>query len=102
MFLLRFLRAARRSLPQVVPLLRDARVPGWMKAAAVALAVLIVSPLDVFGDIPGLGLLDDAVLLALLANAFVALAAGYAVAAAVAREEPPMKRATPVLYRLPR
>jgi uncharacterized membrane protein YkvA (DUF1232 family) len=102
MFFMRFLRAVRRSLPQVVPLMRDALVPGWLKVATVALAVLIVSPLDLFGDIPVLGLLDDAALLALLANAFVAFAARYAVQSAVVRSEPPMKRATPVLYRLPR
>jgi uncharacterized membrane protein YkvA (DUF1232 family) len=102
MVFLRFLRAVRRSLPAIVPLMRDVRVPGWLKVAVVALAVLIVSPLDVFGDIPVLGLLDDAALLALLANAFVMLAARHTAEAAVVREEAPMKRATPVLYRLPR
>jgi uncharacterized membrane protein YkvA (DUF1232 family) len=38
------------------------------------LALFIISPLDIFGDIPVLGLLDDAVLLSLLCMLFVWLA----------------------------
>jgi uncharacterized membrane protein YkvA (DUF1232 family) len=34
-------------------------------------AVLIVSPLDILGDIPVIGLFDDVTLLALLVNLFV-------------------------------
>ena len=50
--------------------MRDERVPLALKAIAGALALLILSPLDVFGDIPVLGLLDDAVLLTLLCTLF--------------------------------
>jgi uncharacterized membrane protein YkvA (DUF1232 family) len=54
--------------------MRDARVPAVLKTATLALALLIVSPLDVFGDIPVLGLFDDAALLTLLSMLFVWLA----------------------------
>ena len=102
MRLRRFLDTIRTSLPRVVPLMRDPRVPAWLKIGAVALGVLIVSPVDVFGDIPGLGLLDDAVLLALLVNAFVALGLRHAMrpAASPADEAARPKRARPVVYRL--
>jgi uncharacterized membrane protein YkvA (DUF1232 family) len=100
MYLLRLFAAVRRALPRVVPLFRHAGVPFWLKAATLLGALLIVSPLDVFGDIPVLGFVDDAVLLALLANAFVAIAARYAALPVGAFTEPPMKRATPVLLRL--
>jgi hypothetical protein len=74
MYFLRLLGAARLSIPRVFPLMRDRAVPFWLKATCVGLALLIVSPLDVFGDIPVLGLFDDAALLALLASGFVLLA----------------------------
>jgi len=74
MNLFRTLVRAKTSLLRVVPMLRDERVPGHLKWGAGALALLIVSPLDLFGDIPVLGLLDDAALLSILAVAFVALA----------------------------
>jgi uncharacterized membrane protein YkvA (DUF1232 family) len=54
--------------------MRDERVPLWLKVLTLAAAVVVVSPLDVFGDIPILGLLDDAALLLLLVNLFVLLA----------------------------
>ena len=63
-----------RNFRRVLPLMRDERVPAGLKIAAGAMAVLIISPLDVFGDIPVLGLFDDAVLLTLLAMVFVMLA----------------------------
>jgi uncharacterized membrane protein YkvA (DUF1232 family) len=68
---LRMFFAARRKLPQVLPLMRDARVPLWAKVAAALAAVLIVSPLDLLGDIPVLGLLDDVALLMLVLHLFV-------------------------------
>jgi len=68
------LAATRRAVPRILPLFRDARVPLWLKIAAVVSALLIISPLDVFGDIPIIGLLDDAALLAVLANLFVMFA----------------------------
>lgn len=54
--------------------MRDVRVPAGLKVVTGILALLIISPLDVFGDIPVLGLLDDAVLLSLLCMLFVWLA----------------------------
>jgi len=62
MRVLRLLLAVKTSLFRTVPLMRDARVPFALKAGTLAVALLILSPLDVFGDIPGLGLLDDAAL----------------------------------------
>lgn len=70
----RVLLAAGRNFRRMLPLMRDERVPLAMKAGTAMLALLIISPLDVFGDIPVLGLLDDAVLLTLLCTAFVWLA----------------------------
>lgn len=58
----------------MLPLMRDERVPVQLKVAAGALALLIISPLDVFADIPVLGLLDDAMLLTILCTLFVWLA----------------------------
>jgi uncharacterized membrane protein YkvA (DUF1232 family) len=72
--ILRLFAATRRSLPRVFPLMRDAAVPMWLKAAAVVAALLIISPLDLLGDIPILGLLDDAALLLLACSLFVTLA----------------------------
>jgi uncharacterized membrane protein YkvA (DUF1232 family) len=65
---------ARKDFQRVLPLFRDDRVPLLLKVGAVAGAVLIVSPVDIFGDIPALGLLDDAVLLGILATVFVRVA----------------------------
>ena len=74
MRLLRLFTTAQRALPRVLPLARDARVPLWFKSAMLLAAILVISPLDIFGDIPVLGFLDDAVLLALLVNLFVSVA----------------------------
>jgi uncharacterized membrane protein YkvA (DUF1232 family) len=74
MKIFRFLGVARASLPRVLPLMRDVRVPLWLKIGSAVMAVLIISPLDIFGDIPVLGIVDDLALLAILANAFVAVA----------------------------
>lgn len=70
----RLIFSALRSWQRVLPLMRDERVPLTLKAGAAVLGLLIVSPLDVFGDIPVLGLFDDAVLLTILAGAFVFVA----------------------------
>jgi uncharacterized membrane protein YkvA (DUF1232 family) len=74
MALPRLLFVAARSARRVWPLLRDERVPAGLKVITGILALLIISPLDVFGDIPVLGLFDDAVLLTLLCMLFVWLA----------------------------
>lgn len=57
----------------VVRLLRDPRVALGLKLGVAAFAALIVSPIDVFGDIPVIGALDDVALLVLLADVFVRL-----------------------------
>ncbi|HEY0798421.1 MAG TPA: hypothetical protein VGD50_04680 [Candidatus Baltobacteraceae bacterium] len=74
MNLLRIVSLARTSLPRLWPLMRDERVPLWLKAGTVVSAVLIISPLDIFSDIPILGLFDDFTLLALVGTLFVRLA----------------------------
>ena len=71
MRLSRMFFVAARSYKRVLPLMRDVRVPTVLKTGTLALALLIVSPLDVFGDIPILGLFDDAALLTLLCMLFV-------------------------------
>ncbi len=78
MRLFRLFSAARKALPQVLPLMRDTRVPLMLKALAGVAAVLIVSPVDIFGDIPVLGAFDDAALLTLAAVWFVRIAAPHA------------------------
>jgi uncharacterized membrane protein YkvA (DUF1232 family) len=71
---LRLISTARQALPRLLPLMRNAQVPLWLKLGTAAAALVVVSPLDLFGDIPILGALDDVVLLALLVNLFVLLA----------------------------
>lgn len=74
MKLLRTLSAARHELPRVLPLLRSAGVPLWAKAALIAAALLVVSPLNILGDIPFFGFFDDAALLLLVLHTFVRFA----------------------------
>jgi uncharacterized membrane protein YkvA (DUF1232 family) len=62
---------ARHELPRVLPLLRDSRIPLRIKIAAGLAAIFIISPLNILGDIPMLGFLEDATLLLLLAHWFV-------------------------------
>jgi uncharacterized membrane protein YkvA (DUF1232 family) len=57
----------------LVRLFRDGRVPAWLKLGGVAAAVMIVSPLDIFSDIPLLGPIDDLALLLVLAQTFVGM-----------------------------
>ena len=72
---MRLFFAAKTAIFRTVPLMRDARVPLALKLVAAAIALLVVSPIDIFGDIPVLGALDDAVLLTLLCVWFVSQAA---------------------------
>lgn len=67
----------RKRLTRVLPLMRHADVPLTLKAITAGLGLLIISPLDIFSDIPVLGVLDDAVLLTLLCLLFVAVANKY-------------------------
>ncbi len=77
MRLLRLLFAAKAAIFRTVPLVRDARVPLSLKVVAALIGLLIISPLDLFGDIPVLGALDDAALLTLLCVWFVSRAASH-------------------------
>jgi uncharacterized membrane protein YkvA (DUF1232 family) len=78
MKMLRTLMAARTAIVRVVPLMRHADVPTALKLGALALAVLIISPVDLLGDIPVIGLFDDAALLTMLCMWFVSRATKYA------------------------
>ncbi len=71
---MRLLLAAKRDLPRVLPLFRDAAVPSWAKVLVVLAALFIVSPLNILSDIPLLGLFDDAALLAVVLHQFVRFA----------------------------
>ncbi len=71
---MRLLLAAKTAIFRTVPLMRDARVPFALKLIAVTFGLLVISPIDIFGDIPVLGALDDAALLALLCVWFVSQA----------------------------
>ena len=73
MRLLRIYRI-RRNLLDAFRMFRDPRVPLHLKLIAVALALLILSPLNILGDIPLLGLIDDVALLSLLSGWFVGAA----------------------------
>jgi uncharacterized membrane protein YkvA (DUF1232 family) len=68
---LQLLLAARTAIVRTIPLMRDARVPLFLKGISGLIAVLVISPIDVFGDIPILGMLDDVALLTLLCMWFV-------------------------------
>ena len=70
----KLLWALRRNAAATVRLFFDRRVSLPLKISALVGALLILSPIDLFGDIPVLGALDDFALLALLAALFVRLA----------------------------
>jgi uncharacterized membrane protein YkvA (DUF1232 family) len=71
--------AAAAEVPRLVPLMRDARVPLWSKIATAVVALLVISPLNLFGDIPGLGFIDDATMLLFVVHVFVNFAERSAV-----------------------
>jgi uncharacterized membrane protein YkvA (DUF1232 family) len=84
----------------IVRLYRDERVPLVLKMAGIAAAVLIVSPLDPFADIPFLNVLDDAALLMLAARMFfmlspAAVLAEHRVAVGLDRAAVTIKNITP-------
>jgi uncharacterized membrane protein YkvA (DUF1232 family) len=82
MRVLRFFRLFRAwgSFSNAIRLVRHPGVPMHLKLIALAGALLILSPINILGDIPILGLFDDVALLALLAGWFVGAAAPYAAA----------------------
>jgi uncharacterized membrane protein YkvA (DUF1232 family) len=79
MRVLRYFRLIRiwRSFGDAFRMMRSPRVPLHLKIIAGALALLIISPLNILGDIPLLGLFDDVALLGILAGWFVAAAARH-------------------------
>jgi uncharacterized membrane protein YkvA (DUF1232 family) len=83
MTIFRFLRLVRswRSFIAAFRLMRSNEVPLHLKLIAAALALVILSPINILGDIPLLGLFDDVALLGLLAGWFVGIAGRYAAAA---------------------
>ena len=74
---LRLMVMSRRTIERAYVLARDARVPLRLKLLTLAGALFILSPLNVLGDIPLLGIFDDAALLVLLLTWFVRAAAPY-------------------------
>ena len=88
--------ALRRNAARVGRLFLDQRVPMPLKALTAFGALLILSPIDLFGDIPVLGVVDDTVALVLLGWLFLRLCppnvlAEYRAAAAASR----VKNVTP-------
>jgi uncharacterized membrane protein YkvA (DUF1232 family) len=79
MGLLKLLLTSRRTVVRAFALFRDTRVPLRFKLIAAAALLFILSPLNVLGDIPLLGIADDAVLIALLLSWFVRVASPYGV-----------------------
>lgn len=77
MRLLRLLFTAKTAIFRTVPLLRDGRVPLALKFITFAIALLVISPVDLFSDVPVLGALDDAALLTLLCMWFVSQASKH-------------------------
>jgi uncharacterized membrane protein YkvA (DUF1232 family) len=71
MGLLMLFARSPRLIVQAYRLLRHPGVPSRLKLMTAAGAALILSPIDLFGDIPVLGLFSDSVLLALLLAWFV-------------------------------
>jgi uncharacterized membrane protein YkvA (DUF1232 family) len=88
MRVLRFFRLFRvwRSFGRALQLMRHPAVPIHLKLIAAGLAVLIISPLNLLGDIPFLGLFDDVALLGLLAGWFTTAAGRYADAVTIEGE----------------
>jgi uncharacterized membrane protein YkvA (DUF1232 family) len=92
MRLFRFFRLFRawRSFGSALRLMRHPVVPLHLKLVAAAAALVIISPLNVLGDIPFLGLFDDIALLALLAGWFTGAASRYANAITIEGELVPV------------
>ena len=61
----------RETLVRAWALMRHPGVPIPLKAITVALALFIVSPLNILGDIPLIGIFDDVALLSFLLGWFV-------------------------------
>jgi uncharacterized membrane protein YkvA (DUF1232 family) len=71
MRILRFFFTIRHTLGRAVALMQDPNVPRRLKITAAALGLLIVSPLNILGDIPLIGMVDDVALLGFLLQWFI-------------------------------
>jgi uncharacterized membrane protein YkvA (DUF1232 family) len=89
---MRLFLVAKTAVLQTLPLVRHTRVPASLKLIAAVLALLVISPIDIFSDIPVLGVLDDAALLTLLCVWFVSQASKHVEPVPV-RRRPPSKLA---------
>jgi uncharacterized membrane protein YkvA (DUF1232 family) len=79
MGLIRLLLTSRRTISRAWRLARDERVPMRFKIMASIGVLLILSPLNLLGDIPLLGFFDDAALLGFLLSWFVRVAGPYGI-----------------------
>jgi uncharacterized membrane protein YkvA (DUF1232 family) len=75
--ILRLGLAWRKTAARALRALIDGRVPGHLKLFAVAAAIFVLSPLNLLGDIPLLGTIDDAGLLTLVMLWFARASAPY-------------------------
>jgi uncharacterized membrane protein YkvA (DUF1232 family) len=66
-------KTALRSLGALV----DTRVPGRLKFLAVVATLFVLSPLNLLGDIPVLGAIDDTALLMLVLTWFTRASSTY-------------------------
>jgi uncharacterized membrane protein YkvA (DUF1232 family) len=71
MRILRFFLTIRHTLGRAASLMQDPNVPRRLKITAGVLALLIVSPLNILGDIPLIGMVDDVALLGFLLQWFI-------------------------------
>ncbi len=67
----------RASLMAAYRMMRNPVVPLHLKLIALGLALLILSPLNILGYLPFLGLVDDIALMSILASWFVRAGARY-------------------------
>jgi uncharacterized membrane protein YkvA (DUF1232 family) len=75
--MLRLVLAMRKTAFRSLAALADRRVPSRLKWLALAGALFVISPLNVLGDIPLLGLVDDAGLLMMVLMWFTRASAPY-------------------------
>jgi uncharacterized membrane protein YkvA (DUF1232 family) len=76
----RFFRLAlvwRKTALRALAGLVDGRVPGRLKLVAIAATLFVLSPLNLLGDIPLLGMVDDAGLMTLVMLWFARASAPY-------------------------
>ncbi len=80
MGILRLVFVLRCTLVNASRLMVHASVPLRLKLLALALGALILSPLNILGDIPVLGIVDDVALLGIMLGWFVNAASPHVAA----------------------